>query len=40
MRASTLLALCLFAFGSIGPVSAATELKVGDPAHGVGIRAQ
>ena len=28
MKASTILALCLFAFGSIGHVSAATELKV------------
>jgi len=32
MRASTILTLCLFAFGSIGHVAAATELKVGDPA--------
>jgi len=32
MRASTLLTLCLFALGSIGHVSAVTELKVGDPA--------
>jgi peroxiredoxin len=32
MRASTLLALCLFALGSIGHASAAAELKVGDPA--------
>jgi hypothetical protein len=35
MRASTLLAMCLFALGSIGHVSAATELKVANrfPLH-------
>lgn len=39
MKASTLLAMCLFAFGSIGHVSAATELKVGDPAPDFTLKA-
>jgi len=39
MRASTLLALCLFAFGSIGHVSAARELKIGDPAPDFTLKA-
>ena len=39
MRASTLLTLCLFALGSIGRVSAATELKVGDPAPDFTLKA-
>ena len=41
MRASTLLALCLFALGlgSIGHVSAATELRVGDPAPDFTLKA-
>ncbi len=39
MRALTILALCLFAFGSIGQVSAATELKVGDPAPDFALEA-
>jgi len=39
MRASTLLALCLFACGLIGHVSAATELKVGDPAPDFTLKA-
>jgi peroxiredoxin Q/BCP len=39
MRASTLLGLCLFAFGSIGHASAATELNVGDPAPDFALKA-
>jgi hypothetical protein len=39
MRASTLLAMCLFALGSIGRVSATTELKVGDPAPAFTLKA-
>jgi thioredoxin-dependent peroxiredoxin len=39
MRASTILALCLFALGSIGRMSAATELKVGDPAPDFTLKA-
>ncbi|HEV3063469.1 MAG TPA: peroxiredoxin [Vicinamibacterales bacterium] len=39
MRASTLLAICTFAFGSIGHVSAATELKVGDSAPDFTLKA-
>lgn len=39
MRASTILALSLFAFGWIGNVSAATELKVGDPAPDFTLKA-
>ena len=39
MRASALFALCLFAFGSIGHVSAATELTVGDPAPDFTLKA-
>jgi hypothetical protein len=39
MRASTLLALCLFAFGSIGLVSAASALKVGEPAPDFTLKA-
>src|SRR6476646_768376 len=39
MRALTLLAICLFAFGSIGHVSAGAELKVGDPAPDFTLKA-
>ena len=39
MRASTLLAICLFAFGPIGHLSAATELKVGDMAPDFTLKA-
>jgi hypothetical protein len=39
MSASTLLALCLFAFGSIGLVSATSELKVGEPAPDFTLKA-
>jgi peroxiredoxin Q/BCP len=39
MRASTLLAMCLFGLGSIGPMSAATGLKVGDPAPDFTLKA-
>jgi len=39
MRALTLLAICLFAFGSIGHLSAGAELKVGDPAPDFTLKA-
>ena len=39
MKASTIRALCLFAFGSMGHVSAVTELKAGDPAPDFALKA-